>query len=203
MGQPDEYARRGGYLTGFAYAFCGSDAHGENVRPAEGYPVVLDAETFLGNETPGLPGNLDGARRMAQVAIDSSVLATMLLPVRAKAGARSVDLGGLSAGGQMVPLRQADQWRHLGTDGMERVVHGPAHSGSVDSVTSGAAMIGGPGGRAIGRVSGRICAVTGCTRVAPPARRHGGQPDGPACAARFFAIQAPTEVCYRGPWNLT
>jgi len=111
------FFRRQGAQLALVYVLGGNDFHFENVIAHGEYPVLVDLETLF--QVPLVPADMDGATAKAWVALQSSVLGTLLLPrplAMAKDSDGVVDVSALGdSEGQLTPF-PVPVWRGGGTD---------------------------------------------------------------------------------------
>jgi type 2 lantibiotic biosynthesis protein LanM len=117
-GHVDLFYRRQGALLALLHLVDGADIHCENLIACGDQPVLIDVETVLHPDLPGLgPSRHDPAAR----ALGSSVHRTALLPFPVAGKNGVLDVSGL--GGDAGETTQADvvDWEHGGTDRMRLV----------------------------------------------------------------------------------
>lgn len=111
------YFRQGANLA-LLHVLGAYDFHHENLLAAGEHPVLVDLETLFAGRPAAEPG--DAAEQLAEAALQESVLAVGLLPMRLSIDPRleAVDITGLGGGeGQTSPLL-AQRWCDAFTDRM-------------------------------------------------------------------------------------
>lgn len=100
-----DFYRRFGQMVMIAYILCGNDLHFENLISVKGYPVIVDVETFIQNESP-LINNGSAARQYLLDMMDS-ILGSNLLPnaLSCSKDRNEIEYSALTGDEQILPFK--------------------------------------------------------------------------------------------------